>query len=123
MRRSRRTESQPIRRTVRFAAGGLLLLLCLAFSASAAAAAGNTSVGIRITSWPVGPSQAHVTAVTDSEMPAEVAATVSTSRPIAASTPAGTKKAAAASATPSMISADRLPGESDERALVLVSWE
>lgn len=80
-------------------------------------------MGIRITSWPVGPSQAHVTAVTDSEMPAEVAATVSTSRPIAASTPAGTKNAAAASATPSMISADRLPSESDERALVVVSWE
>ncbi len=80
-------------------------------------------MGIRITSWPIGPAQAHVAAVTDSAMPAEVAATAGTSRPIAESTPAGTKNAAAAASTPSTTAADRLSGETDERALVVVSWE
>lgn len=123
MRRSRRTESQPTRRTVRFAAGALLLLLCLALSAPAAAVTGTASVGIRITSWPVGPVQQHVTAVTDTEMPAEVAATAGTSRPIAGPIAAGTTSAAAASATAATITADHVPGKSDGRTLVLLSWE
>lgn len=80
-------------------------------------------MGIRITSWPVGPSQPHVTAVSGPEMPVEVAATSGTSRPITGSVAAGTTGAAAASATPSTVTADRLPGESDGRALVLLSWE
>lgn len=123
MRRIRRTEPQPTRRIVRVAAGGLLLLLCLGFSAPAVAASGSTSVGIRITSWPVGPAQQQATAVTESEVLAAVAATAGTNVPASGRGAPEAARAAAGSATLSVIPADRVPGEPEGRGLVLLSWE
>lgn len=123
MRLSRRTESQPTRRIVRFAAGSLLLLLCLAFSAPVVAASGTTSVGIRISWWPVGPAQQQATAVTGTEMLAAVAATASANLPPAGRRFSEATSAVADSATASALLTGRVPGEPDGRDLVLLSWE
>lgn len=123
MRPSRRTESQPTRQIVRFAAGSLLMLLCLAFSAPAMASSGTTSVGIQITWWPVGPAQQQVTAVTGTEMLAAVAATAGASLPPAGRGTTEARGAVADSATLSAIPAGRVSGEPAGRDLVLLSWE
>jgi hypothetical protein len=123
MRPSRRTESQPTRRIVRFAAGSLLLLLWFAFSTSAAAASATASVGIRITWWPVGPAQQQATVVTGTEMLAAVAETAGANLPAAERGAPEATSAAAESATLSAIPAGREPAEPDGRALVLLSWE
>lgn len=123
MRSSRRTESQPTRWNILFAAGSLLLVLCLVLSASAMAASGTASVGIRITWWPVGPAQQQATVVTGTEMLAAVATTADANLTTAVCGAPGAASAVAESATRSAISAGRVPGEPDGRDLVLLSWE